>query len=79
VDSYRPIAGEFFLFATINKNLWAYGVSKFLNVWIIEIGYITPSMTVMGLTLFFILFAIPLYFRGKTVRKWTKNSSLHKK
>jgi hypothetical protein len=78
IDSYKPVTGEFLVSATINKNLWAYGVTRFLNVWIVEDGYITPIMTNAATCLFIVAMAIPLYFWGKRVRTWSKNSSVHR-
>jgi hypothetical protein len=62
--------------ATINKNVWGYGVSKFITSWIAKDGYIAPIMTNNGLTLLWTIGGgVLLYFFGKTVRRWTKNSS----
>ncbi|CAJ2502185.1 Uu.00g095790.m01.CDS01 [Anthostomella pinea] len=33
VDSYKPITGSLFVAITVNKNVWGYGVSKFLTPW----------------------------------------------
>lgn len=88
IDSYKPIAGEFLVSATINKvgpsmkyntecqNVWGYGVSKFITSWIEKDGFIAPIMTNNGLTLLWVIGGgVGLYFFGKTVRRWTKNSS----
>ncbi|KAH6683864.1 putative MFS transporter [Halenospora varia] len=77
VDSYKSVAGEFLVSATINKNLWAYGLTKFLNVWIEDVGYVGPIMMNTGICLFFISLAIPLAFFGKRMRGWTKDSFVH--
>ncbi|KAJ5609578.1 MFS transporter [Penicillium herquei] len=77
VDSYRPVAGSVFVAITVNKNLWGYGFSKFITNWSQKSGYIDPIMMNMCLNLLFCLFAIPLYFWGKTCRKWTRNSTVH--
>jgi len=77
VDSYRPIAGESLVSATVNKNVWGYGVSKFVTAWIASSGYIQPLMINNMLTIVWILFGIPLYFYGKSARRWTKNSYVH--
>jgi hypothetical protein len=70
------IAGEFLVSVTINKNVWGYGVSKFITPWIASDGYIAPIMTNNGLTLLWVIGGgVLLYFWGKTVRRWTKNSS----
>ncbi|KAG9229953.1 major facilitator superfamily domain-containing protein [Amylocarpus encephaloides] len=77
VDSYKPVAGEFLVAATVNKNLWAYGLTKFLNIWIEDVGYVGPIMMNAGLCLLWIAFAIPLVFFGKKLRGWTKDSPVH--
>jgi len=77
VDSYKPVAGSLFVAITVNKNVWGYGFSKFINDWIAEAGYIKPIMTNGTLVLLWCLCAIIFYFYGKTFRRWTKNSSVH--
>lgn len=55
-----------------------YGYSEFLNVWAAESGFIPPIMTNASLILFFCLLGIPFYYFGKTFRRWSKNSNVHK-
>jgi len=53
-------------------------MAKFLNNWIVEVGYIRPLMTIAALNLgFTFLGAVPLYFYGKKLRGWSANSSVH--
>ena len=33
VDSYKPAAGSVFVAITVNKNLWGWGLSKFITNW----------------------------------------------
>ncbi|KAK9449446.1 putative MFS transporter [Limtongia smithiae] len=77
IDSYKPVAGDFLVSATVNKNVWAYGLSKFLTDWVDKAGFVKPMATNMALCVFWILFAIPLFYYGKTVRRWTKDSNVH--
>ncbi|EHY57613.1 hypothetical protein HRR83_005479 [Exophiala dermatitidis] len=77
VDSYKPVAGSLFVSITVNKNVWGYGFSKFITDWIIDDGYIPPIMTNASLILIWCLFGILFYYKGKTFRRWTKNSSVH--
>ena len=77
VDSYKPVAGALMVAITVNKNVWGYGFSKFITVWIEKSGYIAPIMTNASLILFFCLCGIIFYFYGKTFRRWTKNSDVH--
>ncbi|KAM0790327.1 hypothetical protein ACM66B_003212 [Microbotryomycetes sp. NB124-2] len=79
VDCYKPVAGEYLVAMTVNKNLWGYGVSQFMVPWILKSGFIAPMMVNTGLTLVFALLgSIALMFFGKTLRKWTSQSFVHK-
>ncbi|KAF3044326.1 hypothetical protein E8E12_008014 [Didymella heteroderae] len=78
VDSYKPVAGSLFVAITVNKNLWGYGFGKFITPWSIEDGFIPPIMTNAALVLLWCLFGILFYFYGKSFRRWSKNSSVHK-
>ncbi|KAH6633322.1 MFS transporter-like protein [Boeremia exigua] len=78
VDSYKPVAGSLFVAITVNKNLWGYGFGKFITPWSIEAGFIPPIMTNASLILAWCLFGILFYYYGKTFRRWSKNSSVHR-
>lgn len=79
VDCYKPAAGEFLVGATVVKNVWGYGMTHFMNNWIVEIGYIGPLMFIAALNAAMLLCgAVPLYFWGKKVRRWSAGSSVHK-
>lgn len=77
VDSYKPVASSLFVSITVNKNVWGYGFSKFITDWIIADGYIPPIMTNASLILLWCLFGILFYWKGKTFRRWSKNSKVH--
>jgi len=77
VDSYKPVAGSLFVSITVNKNVWGYGFSKFITPWSENNGFIPPIMTNASLILLWCLFGILLYYKGKTFRRWSKNSSVH--
>ncbi|OJJ52757.1 hypothetical protein ASPSYDRAFT_95125 [Aspergillus sydowii CBS 593.65] len=78
VDSYKPVAGMLFVTITINKNLWAYGLTKFITRWSEDSGFVIPIMMNMAMALFFCSLTIVFYFKGKTFRKWTANSKVHR-
>lgn len=78
VDSYKPAAGSLMVSITINKNLWGYGMSEFITPWVDKSGFIPPIMTNCGLVTLFCLMGIPFYYYGKTFRRWTKDSSVHR-
>ncbi|KAK4047494.1 hypothetical protein OIV83_005407 [Microbotryomycetes sp. JL201] len=94
VDCYKPVAGELLVTITINKNTWGYtaplkapltgslslsGVSQFLVPWILKKGFLEPMMINTGLTLVFaFLGSVALMFFGKTLRRITSKSFVHK-
>ncbi|CAG9973701.1 unnamed protein product [Clonostachys byssicola] len=78
VDSYKPVSGAIFVIITVNKNLWGYGMGKFITPWTMENGFIPAFMVNMGLLVLWSLFGIVFYYYGKTFRRWTKDSSVHK-
>ncbi|RSL63349.1 hypothetical protein CEP53_004436 [Fusarium sp. AF-6] len=78
VDSYKPVAGSLFVAITVNKNLWGYGMGKFITPWTEANGFINAFMVNMALTVAWCLFGVMFYFYGKTFRRWTKDSSVHK-
>jgi len=78
VDSYKPVAGSLFVSITVNKNLWGYGFSKFITPWTLEVGFIKPIMTNASLILLWCLFGGLFLWKGKTFRRWSKNSSVHR-
>ncbi|KAG8528189.1 uncharacterized protein KY384_007106 [Bacidia gigantensis] len=77
VDSYKPVAGSLFVSITVNKNLWGYGFSKFIEPWIEKSGYVKPIMTNMCLTTLWCLFGVLFWYKGKTFRVLTKDSKVH--
>ncbi|KJX97668.1 hypothetical protein TI39_contig474g00005 [Zymoseptoria brevis] len=79
VDCYQPAAGEFLVGATVIKNVWGYGMSKFINNWIVLVGYVGPLMTITAMNAALLVFgAVPLCFFGKKVRGWSAKSAVHR-
>ncbi|OCL05640.1 serine/threonine kinase 16 [Glonium stellatum] len=78
VDSYKPVAGSLFVSITVNKNVWGYGFGKFITPWAIQDGFVPPIMTNASLITLWCLFGILFYYKGKTFRRWSKNSSVHR-
>jgi hypothetical protein len=78
VDSYKPVAGSLMVAITVNKNVWGYGFAEFITPWVLEAGFVKPIMTNASLITLWCLFAIPFYYFGKTFRRWSKNSSVHR-
>ncbi|KAE9982096.1 hypothetical protein EG328_011199 [Venturia inaequalis] len=77
VDSYKPVAGSLFVSITVNKNVWGYGIGKFITPWAEKKGFIAPIMTNTALVTLWCLFGILFYYKGKTFRRWSKNSKVH--
>ncbi|KAI1635377.1 major facilitator superfamily domain-containing protein [Biscogniauxia mediterranea] len=78
VDSYKPVTGSLFVAITVNKNLWGYGVSKFLTTWAEESGFRVPILVNMALITVFCASATIFWFWGKEFRGMTKDSFVHK-
>ena len=78
VDSYKPVAGSLFVSITVNKNVWGYGIGKFINEWAAKSGFKAPIMTNASLILLWCLFGGLFWWKGKTFRRWTKDSSVHR-
>ncbi|KAI4852894.1 serine/threonine kinase 16 [Aureobasidium sp. EXF-8846] len=70
VDCYKPVAGPLFVAITVNKNVWGYGFSKFVTEWVVEDGFLPPLLTNGSIVLFWCLFGILFYYKGKTFRRW---------
>ncbi|KAF1977438.1 MFS general substrate transporter [Bimuria novae-zelandiae CBS 107.79] len=77
VDSYKPVAGNLFVSITVNKNVWGYGFSKFITPWAEKAGFVPPIMTNGSLILLWCLFGGLFWWKGKTFRRWTRNSWVH--
>lgn len=78
VDSYKPVAGPLFVAITVNKNVWGWGYSQYITTWTEKDGFIPCIMLNASLILLFALMAIPMFYLGKTFRRWTRNSSVHR-
>ncbi|ORY10287.1 major facilitator superfamily domain-containing protein [Clohesyomyces aquaticus] len=81
IDCYKPISGEIMVVATVCKNFIGFSYSY----WIFDLaheskhGWITPAMVIFACTVAPALFAFPLYYGlGKKIRRWTKDSELHR-
>ncbi|KAL4883946.1 major facilitator superfamily domain-containing protein [Aspergillus karnatakaensis] len=70
VDCHREKAGE--AFATMNfvKNLFAFGLTFYVNGWIDSQGVRNCFFTIGGITIGVTLLTIPMYIWGKRSRSW---------
>lgn len=78
IDCYKPLSGEIMVVATVLKNTLAFSYSY----WIFDLAHrkdwTTVAMTVFACTIGPALFGVPMYYYGKSLRRWTKDSDLHK-
>jgi hypothetical protein len=71
VDCHREKAGE--AFATMNfiKNMFAFGLTNYLNDWVATQGVRNVFFTMGGITIGVSLTTLPMYVWGKKARSWT--------
>ncbi|KAK0255804.1 hypothetical protein B0A54_11065 [Friedmanniomyces endolithicus] len=78
VDCYKPISGEIMVVATVLKN----GLGFCLSYWVFNVdaqrGWVAVYMTQFAVDMFPVVMTVPLYFFGKSLRRWTRNSDLHR-
>lgn len=77
IDCYKPISGEIMVVATVLKNTCGFGMSYWVFPLAATNGFFTPAMVEFALTIGPPVFGALLYFYGKSLRRLTKNSSLH--
>ncbi|KAK9783707.1 putative Major facilitator superfamily protein [Seiridium cardinale] len=78
IDSYKPVTGSLFVAITVNKNVWGYGVGKFLTPWAEEAGFRLPILINMVLAVLFCASGIIFWVWGKKLRGVTKDSFVHR-
>nr|POF23914.1 protein hol1 [Quercus suber] len=78
VDCYKPISGEIMTVGTVLKNVLGFC----LSYWIFNVqavgGWVPVYMTQFAVSMFPVVLTIPLYIWGKSFRRWTRNSDLHR-
>lgn len=78
VDCYKPISGEIMIVATVLKNVLGFCLSYWVfNVQAME-GWVAVYMTQFAVSMLPVVLTVPLYFYGKSLRRWTKSSDLHR-
>ncbi|TKA59492.1 hypothetical protein B0A49_12269, partial [Cryomyces minteri] len=78
IDCYKPISGEIMVVATVLKNTLGFAYSYWVFGLAAQKGFLTVAMVQFAVTIGPALFAIPLYLYGKSLRRWTKDSDLHR-
>lgn len=70
VDCHRDKAGEAFAAMNFIKNLFAFGLTLYLNNWLSVDGVRNVFFTMGGLTVAVSLTTVPMYIYGKRARSW---------
>lgn len=78
VDCYKPISGEIMVVGTVMKNVLGFCLSYWVfNVMMMD-GWVAVYMTQFAVSMLPVVLTIPLYLYGKSLRRWTRNSSIHR-
>jgi hypothetical protein len=65
IDSYKPLAGEIMVVATVVKNTCGFGMSYWVPQLAAEHGLLAPAMVQFALSIGTLVLAVPVYFYGK--------------
>lgn len=79
VDCYKPIAGEIMVVATVMKNLLGFALSYWVFNVAAKDGFVAVFMTQFAVDMLPIVMTIPLFLFGKKLRRWTRNSQIHRR
>lgn len=71
------MAGEIMVVATVVKNTIGFSMSYWVASLGARRGLVAPAMVEFALTLGPMLLGAPLYFWGKRLRRFTRNSAFH--
>ena len=78
VDCYKPISGEIMIVGTVMKNVLGFC----LSYWVFDVhamsGWVSVYMVQFAVSMLPVVLAVPLYYYGKNLRRWTKDSTLHR-
>ncbi|KAE8336823.1 hypothetical protein BDV24DRAFT_178109 [Aspergillus arachidicola] len=77
VDCYKPMSGEIMVVATVVKNTIGFSMSYWVASLGARKGLVAPAMVEFSLTMGPMLLGVPLYFWGKRLRRFTRNSAFH--
>ncbi|KAK5116411.1 hypothetical protein LTR62_007958 [Meristemomyces frigidus] len=78
VDCYKPISGEIMIVATVLKNVLGFCLSYWVFQVLAQRGWVAVYMTQFAVSMVPIVATVPLFFWGKSLRRWTKGSRLHR-
>lgn len=78
VDCYKPISGEIMIVGTIMKNVLGFCLSYWVFDVMMRDGWVAVYMTQFAVSMLPVVLTVPLYLYGKSLRRWTRNSSIHR-
>ncbi|ETN46496.1 uncharacterized protein HMPREF1541_00681 [Cyphellophora europaea CBS 101466] len=79
VDCHREQAGEAFAAMNFVKNMFAFGMTFYINNWIAVQGVRDCFFTIGGITVACTLVTIPMYIFGKRARSWVARHNIAKR
>lgn len=79
IDSYKPVAGQITVVGTVVKNTFGFGMTYFINDMANQRGYLVPVMLLASLGVGIpIVGGVMLWFWGKSCRRISRNSKVHR-
>lgn len=78
IDCYKPISGEIMIIATIFKNVLGFCLSYWVFTVEAKNGWYGVFLTQLAISFAPVVCTIPLYYYGKRLRRWTRDSSFHR-
>ncbi|CBX91430.1 hypothetical protein IAQ61_010784 [Plenodomus lingam] len=75
-DSHREQAAEAFAIMNFIKNIFAFGLTLYVNDWIAVQGVRNSFYVIGGTTIAVTLTTIPMYIWGKRARSWVKRTGV---
>lgn len=75
LDAFRDLSNEVFIMAMAFKNFFFYGMSYYVNNWIVVGGPVQMFGVMAGISAFVILLGLPMYIWGKRYRSfWARHN-----
>lgn len=75
-DSHREQAAEAFAIMNFIKNIFAFGLTLYVNDWIAVQGVRNAFFVIGGITTAATLTTVPMYIWGKRARSWVKRTGV---
>ncbi|KAM3416349.1 hypothetical protein BST61_g7952 [Cercospora zeina] len=78
IDCYKPISGEIMVVGTVLKNVLGFCLSYWVFDVMVRDGWTTVFMIQFVVSMVPVVLTVPLYYHGKSLRRWTKESGIHR-